>query len=128
MLDDLVDRGIIRILDLVFVKMESDGSLLTDLELTDFDADGRLDLAVFEKRVGGALRPTRAPGQFRELWKSWRLAPYRGPSTRTPAPSQRRRGSGMITTPPVSGWRVRSSLASAHHQGSAPPRGQEGGP
>ena len=36
---DLVDRGLIRILDLVFVSKGSDGSL-TILELADIDGDG----------------------------------------------------------------------------------------
>ena len=46
-LADLVDRGIIRILDLVFVKKETDGSVV-GMEIADFDHDGTLDLAIFE--------------------------------------------------------------------------------
>ncbi|MEU8514661.1 DUF6325 family protein [Kitasatospora sp. NPDC048722] len=51
---DLVDRKIIRILDLTFVRKESDGSL-TALEVTDLDGDGKLDLAVFEGASSGLL-------------------------------------------------------------------------
>jgi hypothetical protein len=47
LLVDLVDRGIIRILDLVFVKKELDGSV-SGLAIADVDHDGTLDLAVFE--------------------------------------------------------------------------------
>jgi Family of unknown function (DUF6325) len=54
LLVDLVDRGIIRILDLVFVKKELDGSV-KGMEITDFDADGKLDLAVFEGASSGLL-------------------------------------------------------------------------
>ena len=54
LLVDLVDRGIIRILDLVFVKKELDGSI-KGMEITDFDADGKLDLAVFEGASSGLL-------------------------------------------------------------------------
>jgi hypothetical protein len=54
LLIDLVDRGIIRILDLVFVKKELDGSIV-GLQLKDFDADGELDLAVFEGASSGIL-------------------------------------------------------------------------
>jgi Family of unknown function (DUF6325)/FG-GAP repeat len=54
LLVDLVDRGIIRILDLVFVKKELDGSL-TGLVVADLDGDGRLDLAVFEGASSGLL-------------------------------------------------------------------------
>ena len=51
---DLVDRGLIRILDLVFVTRDTDGSLRT-VELRDLDRDGRLDLAVFEGASAGLL-------------------------------------------------------------------------
>jgi hypothetical protein len=51
---DLVDRGIVRILDLVFVKKGEDGSI-TALEIADFDQDGDLDLAVFEGAASGLL-------------------------------------------------------------------------
>ena len=51
---DLVDRGIIRILDLLFVKKEEDGSV-TGLAVADFDSDGELDLAVFEGATSGLL-------------------------------------------------------------------------
>jgi hypothetical protein len=54
LLVDLVDSGIIRILDLVFVKRESDGSDKA-LEIRDFDSDGTLDLAVFEGASSGLL-------------------------------------------------------------------------
>ena len=40
LLVDLVDAGIIRLLDLVFVTRELDGSVKA-LEITDFDGDGR---------------------------------------------------------------------------------------
>jgi hypothetical protein len=51
---DLVDRGVIRILDLVFVTREADGSVRT-IELSDLDRDGRMDLAVFEGASSGLL-------------------------------------------------------------------------
>ncbi|MED7948584.1 DUF6325 family protein [Streptomyces sp. BE20] len=54
LLVDLVDRGIIRILDLTFVKKEEDGSLV-GLELADVDGDGRLDLTVFEGASSGLV-------------------------------------------------------------------------
>ena len=56
LLIDLVDRGIIRILDLVFVTRDTDGSV-TAVEIADFDGDGALDLAVFQGASSGLLGP-----------------------------------------------------------------------
>lgn len=51
---DLVDRGLIRILDLLFVQRGDDGSTRV-IDLADFDGDGSLDLAVFEGAASGLL-------------------------------------------------------------------------
>ena len=51
---DLADRGIIRILDLVFLRKELDGSVV-GMAIADFDQDGELDLAVFEGASSGLL-------------------------------------------------------------------------
>lgn len=51
---DLVDRGLIRILDLVLVHKAADGTVDV-LEVTDLDGDGELDLAVFEGVRSGLL-------------------------------------------------------------------------
>jgi Family of unknown function (DUF6325) len=73
MLVDLVDREIIRIIDLVFVKKELDGSV-RGVAIADLDRDGQLDLAVFEgassgllgqddlDEAGGALEPGNSAG------------------------------------------------------------------
>jgi hypothetical protein len=54
LLVDLVDRGLIRILDLMFIRKEEDGSV-TALEIADLTGDGKLDLAVFEGAHSGLL-------------------------------------------------------------------------
>ncbi|WP_246338442.1 DUF6325 family protein [Streptomyces lunaelactis] len=54
LLVDLVERGIIRILDLSFVRKELDGSV-SGLQIADFDADGELDLTLFEGASSGLL-------------------------------------------------------------------------
>ena len=54
LLVDLVDRGVVRILDLVFVRKETDGSVV-GLELTDLNGDGELDLSVFEGVSSGLV-------------------------------------------------------------------------
>lgn len=51
---DLVDRGIIRILDMSFIEKDSEGNVFA-VELGDFDLDGNPDLAVFEGASSGLL-------------------------------------------------------------------------
>jgi Family of unknown function (DUF6325) len=51
---DLVDRGIIRLIDLVFFTKGEDGSVAM-VEIADFDGDGSLDLAIFEGASAGVL-------------------------------------------------------------------------
>ncbi|MFF9850553.1 DUF6325 family protein [Streptomyces litmocidini] len=81
MLLDLVDRGIVRILDLVFVRKDTDGSVV-GMALRDLDADGELDLSVFEgsssgllgqddlDEAGAALEPGNSAGilVYENLW------------------------------------------------------------
>ncbi|GGY09004.1 DUF1269 domain-containing family protein [Streptomyces tanashiensis] len=54
LLVDLVERGIIRLLDLMFIRKGEDGSV-TALEIADLTGDGNLDLAVFEGAQSGLL-------------------------------------------------------------------------
>jgi hypothetical protein len=51
---DLVDRGIIRILDARAATKEADGSF-TAIALSDLDGDGQLDLAIFQGVESGLL-------------------------------------------------------------------------
>jgi len=51
---DLVDRGIIRILDLSFVEKDVDGNVLA-IDIGDFDLDGNPDMAVFAGAGSGLL-------------------------------------------------------------------------
>lgn len=51
---DLVDRGINCILDLVFVRKDTDG-FVSVLAVADLDGDGTLDLAIFEGVSSGLL-------------------------------------------------------------------------
>ncbi|MEV2212360.1 DUF6325 family protein [Streptomyces sp. NPDC050997] len=81
LLVDLVDRGLIRILDLLFVRKEEDGSVV-GLETADLTGDGALDLAVFEgvssgllgqddlAEAGAALEPGSSAGilVYENLW------------------------------------------------------------
>jgi hypothetical protein len=51
---DLVNKGVIRILDLMFITRGADGSTRI-LDLSDIDRDGQLDLAVFDGASSGML-------------------------------------------------------------------------
>lgn len=54
LLIDLVDRGIIRILDLMFIRKDEDGSI-AGVEISDLDGDGVNDFRVFEGASSGLL-------------------------------------------------------------------------
>jgi hypothetical protein len=51
---DLVDRGIIRILDLMFIKKDEDGSV-AGLEISDLDSEGADQFVVFAGASSGIL-------------------------------------------------------------------------
>jgi hypothetical protein len=50
----LVDRGLIRILDLAFIEKDEDGNVFA-VAIGDFDQDGNQDMAVFEGVSSGLL-------------------------------------------------------------------------
>jgi hypothetical protein len=54
LLEDLVDRGIIRILDLVFIAKTEDGSII-GLDIDEYDPDDKLRLKVFLGAASGLL-------------------------------------------------------------------------
>jgi uncharacterized membrane protein len=54
---DLVDHGLIRILDLLFATRDHDGSMHV-AELRDLDHDGQLDLTIFDGISSGLLDDT----------------------------------------------------------------------
>jgi Family of unknown function (DUF6325) len=51
---DLVDRGIIRVLDVLMVRKDA-GGVVSGIEIADLDGDGLTDLAVFEGARSGML-------------------------------------------------------------------------
>lgn len=51
---DLVQRGIIRILDLMFIRKALDGSVVV-VDITDLDLDGNPEIAVFAGTASGLL-------------------------------------------------------------------------
>jgi hypothetical protein len=117
LLVDLVDRGIIRILDLLFIRKELDGSL-TGLAVADLDHDGTLDLAIFEgassgmlgddeiSDAGSVLEPGSAAGVlvYENLW----AAPF--------AAALRRGGGQLIASGRIP---VQAALAALDHLDAA---------
>lgn len=99
LLIDLVDRGLVRIIDLLFVKKELDGSMV-GMAIADFDADGELDLAVFEgassgllsqddiDEAGNALEPGNSAAIL--VWENTWAAPF--------AAALRRSGAQLVAT------------------------------
>jgi hypothetical protein len=53
-LANLTDRGLIRVIDLAFVRKNDDGSV-EGVAITDLDQDGSLDLVQFEGASSGVL-------------------------------------------------------------------------
>ena len=151
---DLADRGIIRILDLVFLRKELDGSVV-GMAIADFDQDGELDLAVFEgassgllddsdiDEAGAVLEPGSSAGVlvYENTWAG--AVRQRPPAVRWPAGRQRpdprpghprgpgRRRAGQLTGPPRE-EKVGNHAGSAQrrrtnrrHRGDSDPRIQQ---
>ena len=99
---DLVDQGIIRILDLRFVKREQDGSF-TAASVADFDGDGLLDLAVFEGVNQASSmttiygRPSNSSSRATPL--GWLCTRTRGRARSSQPCGERRRGDRQRTHP-----------------------------
>jgi len=51
---DLVDQGIVRVLDLVFLRKDTDGTI-SGVEIADLDGDGTLDLRIMEGASSGLV-------------------------------------------------------------------------
>src|SRR5947209_2316260 len=59
LLVDLVDRGIVRVLDIMFVRKNTDGSV-AEVPLADLADGGSRDLSVFDGASSGILGPEDA--------------------------------------------------------------------
>lgn len=51
---DLVDRGVIRLLDMSFIEKDEAGNVI-EIDIGDFDGDGYNDLAIFQGVSSGLL-------------------------------------------------------------------------
>jgi Family of unknown function (DUF6325) len=111
LLVDLVDRGVIRILDLAFVRRDLDGTV-SGLTISDLDAEGAEQFAVFEgassgllddedlAEAGGILEPGNAAGVV--VYENTWAAPF--------AAALRRSGAQMVASGRIP---VQALLASA---------------
>ena len=97
LLVDLVDRGIVRILDLVLVKREFDGSMSL-LALADADGDGEWDYSVFEGVSAGVLGQDDVDeaGQALEPGRSAVILVYENTWAAPLAVALRRSGAQMV--------------------------------
>jgi hypothetical protein len=98
MLVDLVDQGIIRILDLVFIRRELDGSVI-GMALDEVSADGGMDLTVFEgassgivgsddiEQAGSVLEPGNSAGLL--IYENTWAAPFAAAMPRCPGGRER---------------------------------------
>ncbi len=111
LLVDRVDRGVIRILDLAFVRRDLDGTV-SGLTISDMDAEGAEQFAVFEgassgllddedlAEAGGILEPGNAAGVV--VYENTWAAPF--------AAALRRSGAQMVASGRIP---VQALLASA---------------
>jgi hypothetical protein len=99
LLVDLVDRGIIRILDLALLKREFDGSMSL-LALTDADADGEWDLSVFEGVSSGLIGEDEVDeaGQMLEPGRSAAVLVYENRWAAPLAVALRRSGAQLVSS------------------------------
>jgi Family of unknown function (DUF6325) len=99
LLVDLVDRGLIRILDLVLVKREFDGSMSL-LALADADGDGEWDYSVFEGVSSGLLGQDDVDeaGQALEPGRSAAILVYENTWAAPLAVALRRSGAQMVAS------------------------------
>jgi hypothetical protein len=99
LLADLVDRRIIRLLDLAFVTSDQDGTVRA-LELQDLDGDGAFDLAVFAGASSGVLdeEDLRSAGSVIEPGTSAAVLVYENLWAAPLAAALRRGGAQMVAS------------------------------
>lgn len=123
LLVDLADRGIIRVLDLLFVRKDLDGTV-SGLVVADLDADGELDLAVFEGASSGLLGPddVEAAGAVLEPGSSGGILVYENTWAAPFAAALRRGGAQLVASGRIP---VQALLADAEAEAAADAGAQE---
>jgi uncharacterized membrane protein len=118
LLVDLVDRGLVRILDLVFVRKQMDGSVV-GLELKDLNGDGELDLSVFEGASSGLLGDddVREAGEVLQPGSSAGILVYENVWAAPFAAAIRRSGGQLVASGRIPVQAVLSALEAVEAQG-----------
>ncbi len=111
LLVDLVDRGLVRILDLVFLRKDIDGSV-AGLALSDLNGDGELDLSVFEGASSGLLGEddVREAGEVLEPGSSAGILVYENVWAAPFAAAIRRSGGQLVASGRIPVQAVLSAL------------------
>ena len=119
LLVDLVDRGIIRILDLVFLRKDEDGTVTT-LTQVDLDRMKVLEAALFDGAASGLLGPDDVAEAAAALDPAPRPACW---STRTSGPP---RSPPRCAAPAASSWPPATSRSRPSSRPSTPSRPRRG--
>jgi hypothetical protein len=124
LLVDLVDRGIIRILDLVLIKREFDGSV-SILALADADGDGEWDYSVFEGVSAGLVGEDDVDeaAQALEPGRSAALLVYENRWAAPLAVALRRSGAELVASGRIPVQSIVASLDAIEHGAAAAPAG-----
>jgi hypothetical protein len=114
---DLVDRGVIRLLDLVFIKKELDGTV-RGMVLADLDGDEQLDLALFEGASSGMLGEddVNSAAAAIEPGSSAGLLVYENTWAAPFAAAIRRAGDQLVASGRLSVMDVQSALEASENQ------------
>lgn len=123
LLIDLVDREIIRILDLALVKREFDGSMSL-LALADADGDGEWDLSVFEGVSSGVLGldDIDEAGQALEPGRSAAVLVYENRWAAPLAVALRRSGAQLVSSGRIPVQAILASLDETETGAASPAR------
>ncbi|WP_227999623.1 DUF6325 family protein [Nocardia australiensis] len=111
MLRDLVERGIIRVLDLAFVQKDADGSL-AGIDIADMGLEGDLDITLFAEAGSGLLDDAdrREAGAALEPGCSAAILVYENRWAAPFASALRRNGAQLVASGRVPMQSILSSL------------------
>ncbi|MBF6467347.1 DUF1269 domain-containing protein [Nocardia beijingensis] len=111
LLHDLVERGIIRVLDLAFVRKDTDGSLY-GIDIADVGLEGDLDITLFAEAGSGLLDDAdrREAGAALEPGRSAAILVYENRWAAPFASALRRNGAELVAAGRIPVQSILSSL------------------